>query len=551
MNQRAGVSSAHTGDGLGFRPFSSTNRVWGCCPNWSGQKHPLDTPPEYVDGGFDQADSGVTREVSVLRPRTRGRLLALGSAVLLAIGVTTAAAAPASAANCSYDSATHHLTVTLAPTDNDLWVQAAAPYLQTAGGLCVFLSQVESVTLDVSANPAARVVFDLSTGPLGRGYTDEVNDSSEIEFAVNGLGPLNAVVVHGAAGSDGVRLGQYTNKVTGVTTGQLNLNAIADAGSPDVDVSYTSFPGSVRFYGHDGNDTLSAAGVGVLLTAPYALSTTLDGGAGSNQVTGGNGNDLLYLHLEATRTGVESIQGGGGDDDELIIGSDTANYPASITLDGVANDGLNCPGTSCDGDNVGADIEQVVGSGASETIVGNAGSDYLLGGGGNDHLNGKGGQDYLECDGGTARGAKGSDTIEPAEDDCVLASGGAGADVVSFEQYSYPVVVTLDDLANDGSSFLNLNVRSDVEAVIGTPFADYLVGNGRRNDLSGDYGRDHISGGGGSDVLRGGNNNDVINGDAGADSLFGGPGDDSLDGGSGVDHCDQESGSGTSMNCEG
>jgi Ca2+-binding RTX toxin-like protein len=174
-----------------------------------------------------------------------------------------------------------------------------------------------------------------------------------------------------------------------------------------------------------------------------------------------------------------------------------------------------------------------------------------LGGGGNDHLNGKGGPDYLECDGGTARGAKGSDTIEPAEDDCLLASGGAGADVVSFEQYSYPVVVTLDDLANDGSSFLNLNVRSDVEAVIGTPFADYLVGNGRRNDLSGDYGRDHISGGGGSDVLRGGNNNDVINGDAGADSLFGGPGDDSLDGGSGVDHCDQESGSGTSTNCEG
>jgi Ca2+-binding RTX toxin-like protein len=467
--------------------------------------------------------------------------MAVALTLLVALGVTTASAAPASAATCVYDSGTRHLTVTLAADDIDLWVQASGPYLQTAGALCTLLAQVESVTLDVSANPTARVVFDLENGPLGPGYTNEGNGSSEIEFNVNGMGTQNAIVVHGGAGNDGLRVGQYTNKISGVTTGQLNLNSLVDGATQDVDVSFTDFPGSVRVYGHDGDDVIGAAGAGVLLSGAYGPSVLLDGGAGSNTVTGGNGNDLLYLHLEAMRTGVESVAGGPGSDDELIVSSTSADLSASITLDGVANDGVNCPGTQCDGDNVGQDIEQIVGSAASETIVANGGADYLSGNGGDDHLNGKGGADIISCDSGVASGAKGRDLIEPGEDKCLRVSGGSGFDQVSFDLYNYPVIVTLDNLANDGSSFNNLNVRTDVESIVGTPFGDFLVGNGHRNYLDGGYGRDDIKGNGGNDQLFGSFN---------ADRLSGGAGDDYLDGGGGTDTCSQDAGAGTVVNCE-
>ena len=44
----------------------------------------------------------------------------------------------------------------------------------------------------------------------------------------------------------------------------------------------------------------------------------------------------------------------------------------TIDIDGSADDGRNCPGGSCEGDNVGTTVENVTGDGSADTITGRA-----------------------------------------------------------------------------------------------------------------------------------------------------------------------------------
>jgi Ca2+-binding RTX toxin-like protein len=149
-----------------------------------------------------------------------------------------------------------------------------------------------------------------------------------------------------------------------------------------------------------------------------SMNVTADGPM-TIHVSGGPGDDRLYT---TTRTGAPpntataTLDGGPGDDrfdvaggvaDTIIggQGTDEATYwlstgPTAITLNGVADDGV-----AGEGDNVGGDIEELVGAlRAPNTIVGNdapqklaghAQADTLDGGGGNDFLTGEAGDDVL------------------------------------------------------------------------------------------------------------------------------------------------------------
>lgn len=88
---------------------------------------------------------------------------------------------------------------------------------------------------------------------------------------------------------------------------------------------------------------------------------------------------------------------------------------------------------------------------------------------------------------------------------------------------------------------------SGVEYVIGSNFADSLLGGLGRDSIEGGAGNDSISGladndtlrgGAGNDTVSGGEGNDSVSGDEGSDTLLGNEGDDSLAGGSGADSLD-------------
>lgn len=201
----------------------------------------------------------------------------------------------------------------------------------------------------------------------------------------------------------------------------------------------------------------------------------------------------------------------------------------------------------------------------TDEIYGRLGNDLIYGGIEDDELYGNGGNDYL-------LGGFGSDDIQGGPDDDVVqgdATGdkmidSSGTDTLSFASggiygFGSPSMSGFPNFPAPGSSergiYIDLSasvanngsvvgggggtdkaatgsdpgtVFSDFENVIGTPFADYIVGNSGLNILEG---------GGGSDVIYGGTGSaDVLIGDAGGDNLSA-PAGSWLVGGPGSDYC--------------
>lgn len=170
-----------------------------------------------------------------------------------------------------------------------------------------------------------------------------------------------------------------------------------------------------------GNDSLTGSDT----------RNVLDGGPGSDSLTGLGGDDVLMD--SGGDSAADRLDGGAGDDlmaagagPDLYVGGDGEDgvndyagraFAVSVTLDGVADDGA-----SGEGDNVGADVEDVTGGSAADTLTGNAADNELDGGAGDDTINGGGGNDGLQ-------GRAGRDTIDGGDGRDDLAGGG-GADTL-------------------------------------------------------------------------------------------------------------------------
>jgi len=541
------------------------------------------------------------------------RQLVFGVIAAAAISLATVALVPSTASAaplCAFNASAHSLAVASQPGQFVVSMKASTPYLDVSDTHCALLTDVDTVSIDMSASPSF-LNFDLSGGPLGPGFTDEGNGSSEIEFQVSGISATATEIrVTGSTGDDGVTLGQSENPFSG-TTGQINLDAFADA-SPDVDVTFGGLPLEESLWGKEGNDLLSAAGTGTFRSGSVSVPVFLQDGTGSDQVTGGIANDRVSASLERT-DGPDVYTGGAGIDEFFALCSDLKSpYDyASLTLDDVANDGIGCPFSGCAGDNVRSDFEAVYGCRADDKIVGDADAETLSGGGGTDVLDGAGGDDtLLSSDPGTQ-----------------TFRGGDGSDTVSFASIDGPVYVRLDAFANDGANGQGSFVEGTVENVVGSPGDDAIIGDGGPNQLAGFGGPDEVRGGGGNDTIlpgygagtsvggsgsdtlsysdlaldrtpltfdlaaqavsgssafgepvdqtfssvesfvgskwadvfdgaaandtfRGGLGADDILGRAGDDSLFGQGGNDDFDGGRGTDVCAQGTGTGSLVNCE-
>ena len=221
----------------------------------------------------------------------------------------------------------------------------------------------------------------------------------------------------------------------------------------------------------------------------------------------------------------------------------------------------------------------VVSEGFACTLVGTPGADsltapsgsraVLCGLGGNDRLTGLGGNDQLY-------GGNGNDTLLGGSGDDVL-TGGPGDDTVdggthvngdriSYADARSSIVVNMgqlhawDDGAVAGDAAIGYDAMSAVEGVIGSPFADQLLGGAGNDRIEGVGGDDVVYGYGGNDVLDGGvgrdavygqAGNDVVRGHNGNDTLSGGTGADALDGQADVDTCSAGGNTGdTTVGCE-
>jgi Ca2+-binding RTX toxin-like protein len=150
------------------------------------------------------------------------------------------------------------------------------------------------------------------------------------------------------------------------------------------------------------------------------------------------------------------------------------------------------------------------------TLDGGAGVDILDGGDQDDVLiGGPGNETFLRGDGGAddIRGGSGDDRLEGGYgpgDGGDTYSGGDGIDVVNYNYATAGVTVTIDGVANDGQTGEGDNVLLDVEDLIGSPYADVLVGSNGPNMIRGALQGDTITGLGGRDELFGEDGNDTI-----------------------------------------
>ena len=357
-------------------------------------------------------------------------------------------------------------------------------------------------------------------------------------------------IIKGGAGNDWA---SYENAKAGVKV-DLTKTTIQDT----VGAGKDTITGVENLYGSKFDDVLTGDAKDNYLWGGDG-NDTINGGAGDDHISGGAGNNWLN----------------GGD------GFDTVDYAFS-DKGVVINLSMGAPpmGSNLRGDWL-TSFEAAMGSAYDDVITGNTSENYLFGDAGDDIIQGVGGQDVLDGGDGNdtliaAGNSNGDILLGGAGDDKIFVyagtnviDGGAGVDTLwagFFEGVKIDLRIVGDqELAKD----FHAEIRG-IENLVGTDFADTLIGDAQNNVIQGRGGANLLDGGDGFDVasyefatkgvrvslamsgtsqttnvskdtlknfegLKGSAYADILVGDNGDNTLEGGAGNDIIDGGAGVD----------------
>ncbi|MEO5374635.1 MAG: cadherin-like domain-containing protein, partial [Alphaproteobacteria bacterium] len=330
-------------------------------------------------------------------------------------------------------------------------------------GLSLTTTDASDVTLTVTAT--SREASNGSTSSASNTLTVHFTSTADGNDVLSG--GLGNDELHGNGGND--ILNYSADATWGSGWGAL------DVGSPGVN-------GTGEFYG---------------ITGMNQSRDLFDGGAGTDTLVMGNGNDAVFLddpynhpNTQAHIQDVEVIVAGDGND-VVDMTSDRFSYGKVTILGGDGNDVL--------WGNAGAD--KIEGGTGNDNLKGGAGNDSLLGGDGNDLLNGESGNDLL--------------------------NGGGGTDTATY--YSGAAVSV--DLAAGTATGQGSDTLVGIENVIGSRGNDTLLGNSGNNVLEGQAGNDVLNGGAGADTILAGEGSDtgiLVHGQGGGDTYDGGAGWDTF-----------------------
>lgn len=136
--------------------------------------------------------------------------------------------------------------------------------------------------------------------------------------------------------------------------------------------------------------------------------------------------------------------------------------------------------------------DKISGGGGVDVICGGAGSDVINAGGGDDYLFGQGGNDTLN-------GGKGQvDALLGGAGDDRLSGGPGALDTPIYLVAKEPVTANFMEGSASGEGTDQL---VDVEAIVGSPFDDLLIGDEGSNIFMPYTGNDTVQGAGGTDLL--------------------------------------------------
>jgi Ca2+-binding RTX toxin-like protein len=233
----------------------------------------------------------------------------------------------------------------------------------------------------------------------GGAGTDVLNGEAGNDTFLEGTAENGADTFNGGAGVDTV---DYSGRMNAVTV-TIGVDGDSDGEGSEGDQVKTDVENLV---GGQGDDQLTG----------NAASNRLTGGPGADQLDGGGGDDVFYEG--PTSSGGDTFTGGTGFDTVDYSGRDAA---VTVTMgDGNADDGA-----MSEADDVGTDVEKVIGSPLADHITGSAANDHIDGRDGDDTLDGAAGDDVLD-------GEAGNDTLTcNAGND--IAIGGPGTNTASAD----------------------------------------------------------------------------------------------------------------------
>lgn len=537
------------------------------------------------------------RSALSVRALARPAALAIAVSGLVALGIAPAHAA----ASCALvDGDPSHLRIT------------------SPGGLVMRVSAVD--------NGSGQLTVDV------KHYTDDVpcggvlvSSLDVIELVDEGLGSwflidVSTPFVTGATQTDTVTFHSlqsaqsmlWVEKDLDGTPGSDHWRVLAGLAQPSLALDADS-DADVRVLGQLGSATLSSGGGADTLdlsnaddpAAGWPYETTLDGGSGDDTITGGSGEEVIVPGESAdvvdTGPGADTVVAWpdfaeddlrlGAEEDTLDLQSHFGPEALMISLDGVANDGVNTE-IGQEMDNFGR-FAHVLGSDGPDSFVHTRfvaigvdhGVDDFDGRGGfdtasyaNEPVNGinlrplqsspgefvagwhavnPGGNGLLDVDeiGNVEKfiGGEQSDLLWTVEDNMFFQPGPGNDSVIS---HGAGVTLLADESPDGADTLTTLDGRGhwdyrfrtspvvvtyDGEANDGAPDAGFGESEGddvhslNANRVTGGLAADEFYGNEQANQFWGNSGNDLAHGRGGADSLIGDDGDDTLLGGSGDD----------------
>jgi RTX calcium-binding nonapeptide repeat (4 copies) len=258
------------------------------------------------------------------------RIVALGA--VLAAGALGALPALASAANdstCTFDPATHQVTIVhnallgrlvLSQDYNILFREPNAlgpgtnSYCRAPSGALANVYNTDKITVKAkSPEYWQEVVIDESNGGFKPGYSNEA-DLREIEFTLlTGSGGDHLTVLDKNSGTQEISARTLTLPLA--QGPEIDLN-----GDGDYDLAMTA-AGLVKVFGSDQDDAINGSQV-------WSFPLELHGGGGNDWLRGGGKSDTIYGD-----SGGDGLRGEGGDD---VL--EAADGIADYLVDGGAGD---------------------------------------------------------------------------------------------------------------------------------------------------------------------------------------------------------------------
>ena len=390
------------------------------------------------------------------------------------------------------------------------------------GDTLSYVTSRGGVTIDLSNQ------YSSATDPSGYYATGSGGDASGDKFR-------GFEHIQGGMGSDRLTGDQYNNVLWG-GPGPDTLNGGSTAlPGPDGRI------GTADDVTATDQDTISyhdsPSGVRIDLASGTGRGGDAEGDRFSNiERVLGSAHDDTFIASSTTQV----FHGGENAEDN----PETRNVDESKDSDTVSYANLRDGGATKDLAGPGLDnIENLIGSGATDNLWGDDNANRLEGGGGHDGLTGRGGNDILI-------GGSGNDTIVGgAGTDLIIGGGGADAlhgftiggdeatdwrngggilsgaeagltgvnyryygDTASYADSPRGVRVVLEGRSAGEGGHAEGDTYRNIESLIGSNHDDRLVGNASRNVLTGGRGNDTLQGGGERDafIFRSGDGKDEL-----------------------------------------